>query len=736
MTDAERGLCEHSYQNEMLEYEESLKPAVEDQAAPTLQDLMQELRECVATERAVSMGAIEGLYSRVKVLSEEKRLAEEAREQAILEKDRAMAGERHATDAADEAREKARWSDCERQDAASAMRGAERNKGQVDSMGKHSGDQSQQELAEAHTGVQDGSENGEQIDVFYKDRTERPEKELAAVKEAQQDAREQQEGAEASFDTTIDQIQTDLVAALETRHELEKELAERVLKDDICRLETELLESNKAMQATAVELDKAITRDRQALAENALLERSNIAKNTVEADLRTREQCKVELARGLERHRASYAEKLSECAAARDLALEQKNVAILQGLSLEKDLALERDRVAKFEKALEAKDRVIADSEDRENDMTKRLGEEIMAKESFEDGEHVLATQLGQILVDTSREISDLREHLVREQSAVISFWKEKDMFAKQLAREVAANKELTQRNQELESELQNAKKELSATRKASKEEKDLRASLENEMVAELASRKQTIHTLEEATRILLEQVESQWEAQKHLQRSCGAGKTALGLAEQAKMQLEKDLQSQITRHEEEINQARQATEQARNAKEDACKEMESMKQNLEGKLSEQATVVLGLQLECEKMELELAGKVQSRQELETESVRQHNRLSARLQEALVSKEQAAEEFASSRGHLQATYQKELEARAQLEHRCHVLSDQVTESAKTLAKREEEMGEREALLVRRLQATDLAFRDQMTKCERAEEELRVWKGEHGVIALD
>jgi hypothetical protein len=118
------------------------------------------------------------------------------------------------------------------------------------------------------------------------------------------------------------------------------------------------------------------------------------------------------------------------------------------------------------------------------------------------------------------------------------------------------------------------------------------------------------------------------------------------------------------------------------------------------------------------------------------ESVCQHNRLSARLQETLVSKERAAGDFASSGGHLQAMYQKELETRAQLEHRCHDLSGKVAESVKTLAKREEEMGEPEALLVRRLQATDLGFRDQMAKCELAEEELRVWKGENGVIALD
>jgi hypothetical protein len=212
----------------------------------------------------------------------------------------------------------------------------------------------------------------------------------------------QQEHAETSCNTARDQIQAELGAAMERKYELEKELAEREHKDEICRLQTELLESRKAQHAITIDLDMAITREKQAFAralraEEATfqactaVERSNDARNMADADLRAAQQSEVEMARKIERNRADYAKKLSECAAVRDLALEQKDVAVLQTLRLAKDLDLKRGKVAEMEKALEAKDRMIAEAEDYETRITQRLREEIMVKEKAVDVKKVLA---------------------------------------------------------------------------------------------------------------------------------------------------------------------------------------------------------------------------------------------------------------------------------------------------------------------------------------------------------
>jgi hypothetical protein len=524
-------------------------------------------------------------------------------------------------------------------------------------------------------------------------------------------AAKQQEHAEASYDTARDQLQTDLVAAIEIKYELEKELAEREHKDKRCRLQTELLESGKVQQAITVELDKATTREKQAFAGGLLaeearrqacaaLERSNDARNEAEADLRAAEQSKVELARKLESNRAEYDKERSDCAVAIDLALEQKDVAALQKLSLAEDLVVEHGKVAEMEKALEAKDRVIADFEDHESRITQRLREEIMAKERAEDAENVLAAQLDQVLNDTGRKISDLQEQLVMEQSAGTRTLEENDLLAKQLVRSVTAHEKLTKMNQELKSDWQEMKRELLANQEASKRLEDFSASLEKQMRGDIKSREQTIDELGTSNRGLEAQLESFSERDQHMQRSCYAA----------------DI-----RHAEEIKQARQEIEQARKSKEEALKETKSTKENLEGKISEQAAVVLRLQLELEEMRSELARSVQFRRDL----VREHDRLAARLQEALASKERADEGYANSRGLLQAMYQEEFKTNVQLERVCHELNLEAVEKHKELAKMDKELAkmekdtsEREKRLIGHL------------------EELRVWKEQGGVIALD
>jgi hypothetical protein len=415
---------------------------------------------------------------------------------------------------------------------------------------------------------------------------------------------------------------------------------------------------------------------------------------------------------------------------------EDRYMAAVQKLNLAKDLALERAKVVEMEKALETKDCDIAVSEDHESYITQRFGEEIMAKERAEGPKYGLAAQLGHILGDTGRKISDLKKQLVMEQSAGTNKLQENDRLAKQLACEGSAKKQLAQKIQELEGELQQKNKELSATQKASKEERERHASLENKIEAELTDRKNMIDELGEANRILHEQIESAQEAHNHLQRSHDAAEKALGMAQQATLEVEKDLQSQRTRRVEEIELVRLAIGQATKAKEEAVKRMISMKENLEKRLSERATLELRLKLECGKMRSQLAKTVQSHQELEDESAHRRDRLSVCLQNALVERDQAAEDYTKSKDHLGALYQGEFQARAQLERRCRGLHLEAVESRKAWAKKEQKMRERETILVRRLHSMEISFRDHIAKCERTEEELRLWKEQDGVIALD
>jgi hypothetical protein len=402
---------------------------------------------------------------------------------------------------------------------------------------------------------------------------------------------------------------------------------------------------------------------------------------------------------------------------ARSLTLEEKNVAVLEKLSLEEDFALERVKVAYMDKPLQTKDCVNSGSEEH------------VAEERTEDAENELAAQLGQVTNGTGQEISDLKEQLGMETSAGLRLSEENERLAKQVAHEERANKELEQKHRDLESEVQKVKQELSATRQSPKDEGDLHARLGNEMGAVLIKREEMIDKLEKANRTLQEQLETARDVHKHVQRSYNTVEIRLYIAKQARMKLERDLQSRSTHLGEEL-------EKATKTKEEALKGMTSMKNNLERKIFEQAAMELRLKLECGKLRSVYARSAQARLELEEASDYEHQRLSVLLQKALLERDQASEDSTESKDHLGAMYQKDLEARVRAERKCHKLHLEAEESRKAQAKKERDMGERESVLVRRLQSMDIGFLDELARRERAEQELRLWKWQHGVIAWD
>jgi hypothetical protein len=545
-------------------------------------------------------------------------------------------------------------------------------------------------------------------------------------------------------------------------------------------------------------------------------EASYKAKLIDEADLqlttRTIEQLRADLARK-RKDGVEYARVLSECVAAKDLAVEQKEAAVLRELCLGEELARERGRVAEMQKMLKAKDRKIIEADDHENRITQRLQEEIMAKEKALNAEDVLASQWSQVLADAGQQISNLREQLMTGQSVCARASEQNELLTRKLAQEVTTNEELRQENQQLESAWQETKQELSAKEETSKLFDFLLGNLEEKICTDIESKQQLIDGLENtneelkaqrwkfATRLakeignkdqvirekveLLEQLhedkkkinasyeyaasvaareaktskelELKDQTVKHSEElisklkaeaesareACLSHKAQLaaadrrcGVAKDARIQLERALQSQDVRHAEEIKQAQDTIEQAREGKEEAFKQVKSTKADLEGQLSREIIMKAKLEKDLRLIRVQFASSQQRYNDLEKDHAREHNRLSAQLQQALKQQKLAEENSGILAAHLQARDKEEVDMRERLEHKCQILTENLAEAQEAKAKLEMENKEDRARMAGLLRSADITARDERIKCERVEEELSVWRDQDGVIALD
>jgi hypothetical protein len=474
---------------------------------------------------------------------------------------------------------------------------------------------------------------------------------------------------------------------------------------------------------------------------------------------------------------------------AKDLDVEQKEAAVLHKLILGEELARERDRVAEMQKMLEAKNRKIIEANDFENRITQRLREEIMAKEKAMNAEDMLASQWGQVLADNGREISDLREQLMTERSACTKASEQNELLTRKLAQEVTTNEELKRENQELESEWQGMKQKLSAEEEASKEFEVALGSLEEKMRTEVSSKQQIIDGLnnanqelkaqrwEFATRLSKEtankdqvmrekvellgqlregekkinasheyaasmaaraaktskelelknqtikrsenfistlkaQIESASEACLSYKARLAAADRGCGVAKNARIQVEKDLQSQNIRHIGEIKQAQRAIEQASKAKED-----------LEEKLSGEITLKTKLEEDLKLVRVHLTSSQERFCDIQKEYARERYR-SALLQQAL------------EQQNPQVRDEEEVGVRAQLERQCQILTEELAGVREAKAKLEMENKEDRIRMDGLLESADITAQEERMKCELAEEELRVWRDQDGVIALD
>jgi hypothetical protein len=524
---------------------------------------------------------------------------------------------------------------------------------------------------------------------------------------------------------------------------------------------------------------------------------------------RTIEQLRADLARK-RKDGVEYAKILSECVAAKDLAVEQKEAAVLRELRLGEELARERGRVAEMQKMLKAKDRKIIEADDHENRITQRLQEEIMAKEKALNAEDVLASQWSQVLADAGQQISNLREQLMTGQSVCARASEQNELLTRKLAQEVTTNEELRQENQQLESAWQETKQELSAKEETSKLFDFLLGSLEEKICTDIESKQQLIDGLENtneelkaqrwkfATRLakeignkdqvmrekveLLEQLhedkkkinasyeyaasmaareaktskelelkdqtikhseelisklkaeaESARETCLSYEAQLAAADRRCGVAKDGRIQAERAFQSQDVRHAEEIKQLQDAIEEAREAKEEAFKQVKSTKADLEGKLSRE--IILKAKFEKD-LRLQFASSQQRYNDLEKDHAREHNRLSAQLQQALQQQKLAEENSGILAAHLHTRDKEEVDTREQLEHKCQILTENLAEAQEAKAKLEMENEEERARMAGLLRSADITARDERIKCERVEEELTVWRDQDGVIALD
>ena len=749
------------------------------------------------TESAVTMASNKDLHDRLKMISMEKCLAEEAKDQAIV--------------AVKESYRKAGLGDCARRDAVSAMRDAKRRKEHAETMRLTITNRQHEKLAVAHAARKEAEEKIEATEFHYKDVIRHLREELAVTKQALQDVLISQEHHKASYHIAFAQV-------------------------DQMRIQL----------ATAVGASIAANRD------------------TIE-----------------------HANMLSECIATRDLALKKTQEAVLAGMRLKDEVLLERRRVAGLQRILKTKELLIVGAEEHEKRMTKRLQEEIKAKEEAINAENVLKAHLAQRvqnLDDTGQEIADLREQLNKETAGSMEIAKENDQLAKKQAREVAATRQLTneaqefvnklqevkhylslkeqsceaaedayhdreqniatqidskeqvieelwevirklnghlnqgaiakesmaQENQELESRLQGMERELSAKASAYKilgdhyagldkgmhtvvtcreriidelqyanrtlneqffqavTAKDAMAqetqtlqtraaeietrleakieavedmaqvshAIEAKLTMEVGSQKLTIGKLQDANGDLSMQLESLTAMYNQVHLNYQAANQAVSSTQAAKTQLEKDLQCQRNHRMEETKQARQEMEQGRNAEKAAVTDLKATNGRLEQELRKATAAVHRFNIELETTNERLTyNNLCSRAERK-ESEHMLEQMKASMQEALVSKKLAELKMASWRDHFKDLYLEESGARVELEWECKTLKGQKAESLEAVNKMEKHYSERETLLVGRLRATDITARDEMAKREQLEEELQVWRDHGGVIALD
>jgi hypothetical protein len=300
--------------------------------------------------------------------------------------------------------------------------------------------------------------------------------------------------------------------------------------------------------------------------------------------------------------------------------------------------------------------------------------------------------------------------------------------FATRLAKEIENKDEVMLEKVELLEQLREGEKKINA----SHEYAASIAAREAKTGKELELKDQTIKHSEETISMLKAEIESASEACLSYKAQLAAADRGCGVAKDARIQVEKDLQSQNIRHAEELKQAQRAIEQASKAKEEAVKQLKFTKEDLEGKLSGEITLKTKFEGDLRLIRAELASSQQHYQNLLKEYAREYGR---ELQKAHKQQKLAEERSEILAARLQAR-DEEADVRAQLERQCQILTEELAEAREAKAKLEIENKEDTTRMAGLLWSADITARDERTKCERAEEELRVWRDQDGVIALD
>jgi hypothetical protein len=293
--------------------------------------------------------------------------------------------------------------------------------------------------------------------------------------------------------------------------------------------------------------------------------------------------------------------------------------------------------------------------------------------------------------------------------------------FATRLSKEIANKVQVMREKVELLDQLREGEKKINASHEYAASV----AAREAKTSKELELKNQAIKHSEEFISMLKAEIESAGEACLSYKAQLAAADRECGVAKDA---VERDLQSQIIRHIEEIKQAQHAIEQASKAKEEAVKQAESTKEELEGKLSGEITLKTKLEEDLRLVRVQLTSSQQQCQDLQKEYMREYYR-SAQLRQAYEQQKLAEENS-------QAREEEEVGVRAQLERQCQMLTEELAEVREAKAKLEMENKEDRIRMAGLLESADITAQDERMKCEHAEEELRVWRDQDGVIALD
>ena len=749
------------------------------------------------TERAVTMASNKDLYDKVKAISNEKCMAEEAKDQAIA--------------AAEEYYRKAGLSDCVGRDAVSAMRDAQRRKEHAETMCLTITYRLHEKLAVAREAKKSVEEQTKATESHYKDVIRYLQEELAVTKHALQGALISQEHHKASYHIAfaqVDQMRIQLATAMRSSIAANRNRIEHanVLSECIATKDQALKETKEAVL------------ERTSLKDEVLLERRQVA--GLQRILKTKELLIV----GAEEHEKRMTERLREETKAKEEAINAENVLkaqlaqrtqTLHGAGQEiADLreqlgketvgsmqtAKDDDQPAKTQSWDVAVTRQLTNETQEFVNKLQEMKHHLSLKEqsckAIEDAYHDLEKSMAMQL--------DSKEQVIEELAEIIR------KLNGQLAQEAIVKKLMVQGKQELESRLQGMEKELSAKADAhqtlgdqyvgldkgthtevtcreriidelqyanrtldehlshvvtakdamAQENKILRSSaaeiqtrleakseaaedlaqvnhaFEAKLIREVGSQELMIGKLQDTNGDLGMQLESLRAMYNQAQLNHQAANQVVSSTQAAKKQLEKDLQCQRTRRVEETKQARQEIELSRNAKKAAVAELKATKEKLEQELRKATAAVHRFDIELETTKERLTyNNLCSRAE-RRESERMLEQMKASMQEALMSKKSAELKMASWRDHFKDLYLEESAARVELEWECKTLKDQENESLEAVKKVENHFSEREMLLVGRLQAKDITARDGMARREQLEEELQLWGGHDGVIALD